>query len=153
MADLKVKVGGIHAEIAADGAELLAALQFLADFDKHFIKVAVEGVYVADITSEGISVGVADDGYVAPALADVMSEGHDTTCARVYGIAKVCIATTAAVPVFTKVSRRAQAEAAGFVVTTGIGFTDGEVKAVCEFDSFLFFPLRRKEGRGRLRGK
>lgn len=136
--NFEMEVGGIHAEVAADGAELLAALEFLAYFDEHFVKVAVEGIHVFDFAAGGIPVGVADDGNVAPALADVVGEGDDAACAGVDGIAKIGIAAAAAVPIFTEVCGRAQAEATSFVVASGIRFADGEVKAVGEFDAFFF---------------
>ncbi len=39
--DFEMKVSGVHSEIAADGAQLLASFQILANLDHDFIEVAV----------------------------------------------------------------------------------------------------------------
>lgn len=129
--DLEVEMAGIHAKVCSHGSDLVAAFNFLADLDLDFVKVAVERVDVFDFPVGGITVGVPDEDNVSPALADIVSEGDNAVGAGVDGVAKVCVAAAATVPILTEVGGGAEAEAARFVITGGIRFADREIEAVC----------------------
>lgn len=73
---------------------------------------------------------MTDENDISPTRFDVMSKGDNSVCAGVNGIAKIGVAAAASVPVFSKMRRRAQAQASGFVIVFCIGLADRVVKAI-----------------------
>ena len=128
-ADFEVEVDGVHAVVAAHGADELAFFDELSNLDFALMEMGVEAVDHVDFAGD-VAVGVADDDAVSPADADVFGEDDDTAAHGVNGVAEVGVTATFAVPVLAKVA--IGVEATEFVVAGGVGFADGEVKAVSE---------------------
>ena len=128
-ADFEVEVNGVHAVVAAHGADELAFFDELANLDFALMEMGVEAVDHVDFAGD-VAVGVADDDAVSPADADVFGEDDNTATHGVDGVAKVGVTATFAVPVLTEVA--IGVEATEFVVAGGVGFADGEVEAVSE---------------------
>lgn len=103
----------------------------MADFDHDGVEVPVERVAVFHLASRRVAVGVACENDISPSGADIVCESDDAVGDGVNGIAKVGVAAGAAIPIFTEVLGCAEAKATRFVVTGGIGFTDGKVEAIC----------------------
>lgn len=135
MAYLEMKVCGIHSKVGADGSNGLASFHDLAGLDHHSVEMTVEGIDEFHFAAAGVAIGVSDQGYIAPALADVMGESNDAIGAGIDRIAKVGIAAATSVPIISEVLWRAEPEAAGFVITCRIGFSDREVETVGKTDA------------------
>ena len=108
----KMQVGGIHAVVGADRADLLTAFHHLADLHQHRVEVRVEGVDIFHLTTFLVPISMAREYQLAPTGAHIVGKGHNAVGDRVNRIAKIAVAAATAIPVLAKMLRCAQTQAA-----------------------------------------
>ncbi len=143
--NFKMQVGGVHAEVVADSANLLAFFDQLAVLHHDLVQMAIERVAELDLPRCGVSVSVPSQDHVAPARPYVVREGDNSIRYGINWRAQIRISPSPAVPIFSEMLRSAESKTASFVVPRTIRFADGKVKAVREVDFDLLRRQREAE--------
>ncbi len=143
--NFKMQVGGVHSEVVANGADLLAFFDQLAVLDHDLVEVAIERVAEFDLPRCGVSVCVPSQDHVAPARPHVVREGYNSVRNGVDRRAEIGVSPSSTVPIFSKMLRGAESKTTSFIVSRAIWFADGKIKTVREVDFHLLRRRRKTE--------
>ncbi len=123
---LKMEMGGIHAMVIADGANLLTSPDLLSLTHDDLVEMSVEGI--SEVKLPVLDPGMADDDNISPVCTDVPCQNSHPIPYGVDGASEALGTSSVSNPILPEMA--SCAKASRFVIAMGIRRSHRKVKSI-----------------------
>jgi len=135
LANLKMKVGDIHAVIVTNRSHLLAPGNALALANLDFIEMGIKRI--DRLQFPVFDIGMTDDNDIPPAHSGIHRKCDITIADAINGGAEITIAAFVAIPILARMIFQ---EATGHIISFPIGLSDRAIKTIGNAHGGIFRP-------------